>query len=60
MFHHTTWLFSDSEIALELGPEMVPKSWDPDYNENRRMCAEMIHERRENKELDMATAGIVI
>ena len=60
MFHHLTWLFSDSEIARELGPDMVPKSRDPDYEENRSMCAEMILERRENEELDKASAGIFI
>ena len=60
MFHHLTWLFSDSEIARELGPDMVPKSWDPDYKENRSMCGEMIVERRENEELDKAFAGIFI
>ena len=57
MFHHLEWLFSDSEIARELGPDMVPKSWDPDYEENRSMCAEMILESRENEELDKAAAG---
>ena len=60
MFYHLTWLFSDSEIAHELGPDMVPKSWDPDYEENRSMCAEMILERRENGELDKASFGIFI
>ena len=60
MFHHLTLLFSDSEIARELGPDMVPKSWDPDYEENRCICAEMILERRENEELDKASAGIFI
>ena len=60
MFHHLTWLFSDSEIARELGPDMVPKSWDSDYEENRSMCAEMILERRESEELDKASAGIFI
>ena len=39
---------------------MVPKSLDPDYEENRSMCAEMILERRENEELDNAYAGIFI
>ena len=24
-----TWLFSDSEIARELGSEMAPRSWEP-------------------------------
>ena len=57
MFHYLTWLFSDSEIARELGPDMVPKSWDADYEENRSMCAEMILERGENEELDKASAG---
>ena len=60
MFHHLTWLFSDSEIARELGPDMVPKSWDADYEENRSMCAEIILKRRENKELDKTSAGIFI
>ena len=60
MFHHLTWLFSDSEIARELGPDMVPKSWDPDYEENRSMCGEIILERRENEESDKACAGIFI
>ena len=60
MFHHLTWLFSDSEIARELGPDMVPKSWDLDYEENRIMCAEMILERRENEELDKASSNIFI
>ena len=60
MFQHLTWLFSDSKIARELGPDMVPKSWDPDYEENRSMCAEMILERQENEELDKASAGISI
>ena len=60
MFHHLTLLLSDSEIARELGPDMVPKSWDPNYAKNRRMFAEMILERRENEELDKASAGIVI
>ena len=60
MFHHLTWLFSDSEIAGELGPDMVPKSWDPDYEENRSMCGEMILERQENEKLDKACAGIFI
>ena len=60
MFQHLTWLFSDSEIARELGPDMVPKLWDPDYEENRSMCAEMILERRENEELNKASAGLSI
>ena len=60
MLHHLTWLFRDSEIARELGPDMVPKSWYPDYEENRSMCAEMILERRENKELVKGFAGIFI
>ena len=60
MFQHLTWLFSDSEIARELGPDMVSKSWDPDYEENKSMCAEMIFERRENEELDKASANISI
>ena len=60
MFHHLTWLFSDSEIARELGPDMFPKSWDPEYKENRSMCAEMILKRRENKELDKTSVGIFI
>ena len=60
MFHHLTWLFSDSEIARELSPDMVFKSWDPDYKENRSMCAEMIFERRENGKLDKASAGVFI
>ena len=58
MFQHLTWLFSDSKSARELGPDMVPKSWDPDYEENRSMCAELILERRENEELDKASANI--
>ena len=60
MFHHLTWLFNDSEIVRELGPDMVPKSWDPDYKTNRSICAEMILERREHEELDNAFAGICI
>ena len=60
MFHHLTWLFSDSEIARELGPAMVPKSWDPDYEENRSMCAEIILGRRENEDLDKTSVGILI
>ena len=60
MFHHLTWLFSDSEITRELGPDMVPKSWDPDYKENRSMWAEMILERRENEKLVKAFAGVII
>ena len=60
MFYYLTWLFSDSEIARELGPDMVSKSWDPDYEENRSMCAEMILERRENEEFDKASDGIFI
>ena len=60
MFHHLTWLFSDSDIARELGLDMVPKSWDPDYKENRSMSGEMIHERQENEKLDKACAGIFI
>ena len=46
MFHQLTWLFSDSEIARELSLDIVPKSWDPDYKENRSMDAEIILERR--------------
>ena len=57
---HVAMLCSDSEIASELGPDMVPKLWDRDYEENRRMCAEMILERRENEELDKASARIFI
>ena len=60
MFHHLTWLFCDSEIARELGPDMVPKSWDPDYKESRSIWAEIILERLENEELDKASAGILI
>ena len=60
MFHHLTWQFSDSEIAPELGPDMVPKSWDPDYEENRSMCAEMILKRRKNKDMYKTSAGIFI
>ena len=60
MFCHLTWLFSDSEIARELGPDIVPKSRDPDYEVNRSVCAEMILERRENEKLDKASAGIFI
>ena len=60
MFQRLTWLFSDSEIARELGPDMVPKSWNPNYEENRSMCAEMILARRKNEELDKASAGISI
>ena len=60
MFYHFTWLFSDSEIARELGSDMVSKSWDPDNEENRSLCAEMILERRENEKLDKASAGILI
>ena len=60
MFHHLTWLLSDSEIARELVPDMVLKSWDPDDEKNRSMCGEMILERRENEELDKACAGIFI
>ena len=39
---------------------MVPKSWDPDYEENKSMYAEMILKRRENEKFDQATAGILI
>ena len=60
MFHHLTWLFSDSVISRELGPDMVPKSWDPDYEKKRIMCAEVILERLENEELNKASAGILI
>ena len=60
MFHHLTWLFSDSEIAREQGPDMVPKSWDPDYEKNKSMCAEMIIERRDNEKLNKVSAGISI
>ena len=60
MFHYPTWLFSDLEIARDLGPDMVPKLWETDYEENRSMCAEMILERRENKKLDKASASIFI
>ena len=60
MFHHLTWLFSDTEIARELGPDMVPKSWDPAYKENSSMCGEMILERPENEKLYKACAGIFI
>ena len=57
MLHYLMWLFCDSEIARELGPDMVPKSWDTDYEENRSMCAEMILERLENEELNKASTG---
>ena len=60
MFQYLTWLFRDSEIACELGPDMVLKSWDPDYEENISMCAEMIFESRKNLELDKASVGISI
>ena len=60
MFHHFTLLYSDSEIAQELDPDMVPSPWDPDNKENRSICAEMILEPRENKKLDKATSGIFI
>ena len=60
MFHHFTRLFSDSEIAQELCPDMVPKSWDPDYEENRSMCAEIILDHREIEELNKSSAGISI
>ena len=60
MFYYLTLLFSDSEIARDLGSDMVLKSWDPDYEENNSMCAEMILERRENEELNKAFAGIFI
>ena len=60
MFHHLTWLFSDSEIVRELGLDMVAKSWNPDNKENKSMCAEMIPERRKNKELNKTFAGIYI
>ena len=60
MFQHLTSLFSYSEIARELGPDMVPKSWNSDYKENRGMCAEMILGRRENEKLDKASSGISI
>ena len=55
-----TWLFSDSEIARELGPDMVPPSWESSYENNRRMCTLMSVERRQNKKLDKASAGIPI
>ena len=51
MFHHLTWLFIDSEIARELGFDMVPKSWDPDYEKIKSMCAEIILECRKMKNL---------
>ena len=55
-----TWLFSDSEIAQELGPEMVARSWKPNYIDNRRECALMILERGSHKELKSAFTGIFI
>ena len=60
MFQHLTYLFSDSKIARELGPDMVPNSGDPDYEENRSICTEIILELRENEELDKASPGISI
>ena len=60
MFHYLTWLFTDSDIARELGPDMVRSSWDPDYKENRSMCAEIILERLKNKKFDEASEGISI
>ena len=53
-------LFIDSKIARKLGPDRVPKSLDPDYKENKSMCAKIICERKENKKLDKASAGISI
>ena len=55
MFYYLTWLFSDFEIAREVGLDMVPESCNPDYEENKSMCAEMIFERRKNEELDKAS-----
>ena len=55
-----SWLFSDSEIARELGPEMIPRSWEFNYKDNRRMCALMIFEHRSHKELKSVTNGISI
>ena len=60
MFLHFTWLSSNSKIARELVPDMVPKLWDPDTEENRSMCAEFILERRDNEQFDKASAGISI
>ena len=35
MFHHLTLLFSNTEIGRELDPDMVPKSWDQDYEKKQ-------------------------
>ena len=59
MFHHLTWLFSDSEFARELDPYMVPKSCDPYYKENRSSCGNIILERQK-QELDITSAAISI
>ena len=56
MFHHLTWLFNDSDNARELGRDIVFKSWNYDYKENRSICAEMILDRQEHIELDKAFA----
>ena len=38
-FGDLTWLFSDSEIAEELGPDMVPLSWEPTHEiEQENVC----------------------
>ena len=60
MFHRLTWQFRDSEIARELGLDLFPKSWDPNYEENKSMCDEMIYECREIEELNKASAGLSI
>ena len=41
-------------------PDMVPPSWKLSYKDNKKMCALMILERRQNKKLDEASAGIPI
>ena len=60
MFHHLTWLFSDTENVRELGLDIISKSWNLDYKENNSMCAEMILELQENEELDKTSAGTFI
>ena len=60
MFYYLTWQFSDLDIFPELIHDMVPKLWNPDYDENNSMWAKMIFERRKNEELDKVFANIYI
>ena len=39
---------------------MVPRSWESNYIDNRRLCALMILERQSHKELESASTGISI